>query len=261
MKTNLRRVLILAAGSGKRLKSLTASRPKCLVKIGGYPILFYQLRALETCGIKDIVMVTGYRASMIEKYVANNFPELHIQFIRNPHYQSTDKLYSWLLTKDIIRESLLSMDSDIIFHPAIISAALSMPRETNAALFCRRKCVKDETKVGVDSDGMIMNIGKDLKPGEISGKFTGIYVFSKNFSRSFFTAAGKLLNSQSQPFMKDATEYTIRKIMDEQNLLFHGLDVSQYPFAEIDSPRDLRIAEAETLPGIVSAIFNWNRDW
>lgn len=249
MKTNLRKVLILAAGRGKRLVPLTASRPKCLVEIGGYPILFYQLRALEACGIRDIVMVTGYRASMIEKYVAKNFPELHVQFIKNPHYQNTDKLYSWLLAKDSIKESLLSMDSDIIFHPAIISAALSIPRENNAALFCRRKCVKDETKVRVDSDGMIMNIGKDLKPGETSGKFTGIYVFSKNFSKLFFTIAKGL-----QPFTKDATEYTIRKIGDEQNLLIHGLDVSQYPFAEIDSLEDLRTAEKEVLPKIIAEL-------
>lgn len=43
--------IILAAGRGRRLMPYTADRPKCLVEVGGKPILYYQLRAIELRGI------------------------------------------------------------------------------------------------------------------------------------------------------------------------------------------------------------------
>ncbi len=245
MKDNYRKILILAAGIGKRLMPLTADRPKCLVEVGGRPILFYQLSALSACGVKDIIIVTGYRASMIEEYIAENFSDLRVRFIHDD--VATGKLYSWHLAKEVITGNQISLDSDIIFHPAIISAALSLPEETSAGLFYRKKWGEKETKVSVSADGRILDIGKDLRPDQTSGKFTGIYVFSEDFSRLFFTAAKELLNSDgSHAFGFDA----IRKIRDEQNLMLKGLDVSQYPFIEIDFPEDIRTAEKEVLPQI-----------
>lgn len=224
---------------------LTKDRPKCLVEVGGRPILFWQLQVLSRCGVKDITMVVGYLGSMIEDYVAKNFPLLSVKFIRDPRYPN--KLYSWHLAKDSITDSYLILDSDIIFHPAIISAALSLPAETNAGLFWRKKCEEGETKVSVGADGMILDIGKDLKPENISGKFTGIYVFAEDFHRLFFAVAEELLNSNGpHAFGFDV----IRKIRDEHGLLLRGLEVSEYPFMEINFPEEVRIAETEILPQI-----------
>lgn len=230
---------------------LTADRPKCLVEVGGNPILFYQLSALGACGVKEIVIVTGYRASMIEGYAAENFPHIRIQFIHNPDYLTTDKLHSWYLAKDKVMSGALIFDSDIIFHPAIISSALSLPKNVNAALYCRRQCGADETKVSVNKRGQIIDIGKNLKPVDVSGKFTGIYVFSKNFHRTFFKTVGELLNSKNpHAFGFDA----IRKINGGQGLGIRGFDISKYAFAEIDSSKDLRIAEEKTVPQVISAL-------
>jgi glucose-1-phosphate thymidylyltransferase len=57
--------VILAAGEGKRLRPLTRSRPKALIPIGNVPIIDYVIEALLACGIRDIIVVAGYRKEQV----------------------------------------------------------------------------------------------------------------------------------------------------------------------------------------------------
>ena len=45
------RGIILAAGRGSRLKSLTDERPKCLVELHGKPVLFWQMQSMRAAGV------------------------------------------------------------------------------------------------------------------------------------------------------------------------------------------------------------------
>lgn len=56
--------VVLAGGKGKRLNSKT---PKVLNEIGGRPMVFYSLEKLINLGIKDIIVVIGYKASEVQK--------------------------------------------------------------------------------------------------------------------------------------------------------------------------------------------------
>ena len=58
--------IILAAGLGSRLRPLTDDRPKCLVSVLGTPMVEQQIRFLHEVGIKDITLVTGYRADRLD---------------------------------------------------------------------------------------------------------------------------------------------------------------------------------------------------
>ena len=60
------RSIILAAGKGTRLGKLTQNKPKCLVKILGKPIIEYQLNIFDSCGIRDITLITGYMSSKLD---------------------------------------------------------------------------------------------------------------------------------------------------------------------------------------------------
>ena len=52
--------IILAAGISSRLRPLTNETPKCLLPVGGTPLLERTLRSLEQSGIRECVIVTGY---------------------------------------------------------------------------------------------------------------------------------------------------------------------------------------------------------
>jgi MurNAc alpha-1-phosphate uridylyltransferase len=63
--------MILAAGRGKRMGSLTEHTPKPLLKIKNKPLITHQIEALARAGIKDIVMNVGYLGSQIEAALGN----------------------------------------------------------------------------------------------------------------------------------------------------------------------------------------------
>jgi len=57
--------VILAAGEGKRVRPLTRSRPKALLPVANRPIIEYVIEALLKNGIRDIVVVVGYRKEQV----------------------------------------------------------------------------------------------------------------------------------------------------------------------------------------------------
>ena len=63
------KAFILAAGVSRRLYPHTYDVPKCLLDVGGKPIIHYQLEALKSLGILDITMVVGYHREMLTNHV------------------------------------------------------------------------------------------------------------------------------------------------------------------------------------------------
>ena len=45
-------VVVLAGGEGSRMNKLTSSKPKCLLPIGNYPMIWYPLNMLKSIGFK-----------------------------------------------------------------------------------------------------------------------------------------------------------------------------------------------------------------
>ncbi|MEN4098396.1 MAG: NTP transferase domain-containing protein, partial [Anaerolineaceae bacterium] len=73
------RVAILAGGFGSRLAEETEIKPKPMVEIGGYPILWHIMRHYSTYGYKDFVIALGYKGEIIKKYMMD-FVTLHSNF-------------------------------------------------------------------------------------------------------------------------------------------------------------------------------------
>ena len=62
------KAVILAAGRGLRMLSLTAGRPKPMLEIQGKPLLAHMVGRLRKAGLQELLIVTGYRAELIEEY-------------------------------------------------------------------------------------------------------------------------------------------------------------------------------------------------
>jgi glucose-1-phosphate cytidylyltransferase len=67
------KAVILAGGRGTRLSEETASRPKPMVEIGGYPVLWHILKIYSHHGINEFVICCGYKGYLIKEYFANYF--------------------------------------------------------------------------------------------------------------------------------------------------------------------------------------------
>lgn len=67
------KVLILAGGMGTRLGEETAVRPKPMVGIGGYPILWHIMKIYSHHGFNDFIVLTGYKQEVIKDYFVNYY--------------------------------------------------------------------------------------------------------------------------------------------------------------------------------------------
>jgi glucose-1-phosphate cytidylyltransferase len=67
------KAVILAGGLGTRLAEETSVRPKPMVNIGGYPILWHIMKTYATHGINDFVVCCGYRGDVIKEWFATYY--------------------------------------------------------------------------------------------------------------------------------------------------------------------------------------------
>ena len=67
------KVLILAGGLGSRLSEETVLKPKPMVEIGGYPILWHIMKIYSHYGFNDFIILTGYKSHVIKDYFVNYY--------------------------------------------------------------------------------------------------------------------------------------------------------------------------------------------
>src|SRR5262245_8461604 len=74
------KAFLLAAGLGSRLRPLTDRTPKCLVRIGGLPLVDIWLAALAGCGVDEVLVNTHHLAHLVQDHFAayTGKPVVHV---------------------------------------------------------------------------------------------------------------------------------------------------------------------------------------
>ena len=137
------KALILAAGVSRRLYPQTYNTPKCLLEVGGKPIINYQLEALSELGINDITMIVGYHREMLMESVKKNFPEINFKFIVNHHYFETNTAYSVYVGKEALSDQHLLMNADVIYKKELLANQIS---DRGGKLYCTHN--EDRVTIG-----------------------------------------------------------------------------------------------------------------
>lgn len=65
------KAVILAGGLGTRLSEETSLRPKPMVEVGGYPVLWHIMKTYAAHGIDDFIVCCGYKGAFIKEYFAS----------------------------------------------------------------------------------------------------------------------------------------------------------------------------------------------
>ena len=66
--TKIDKAVLLAAGRGTRMRDLTAELPKPMIKVRNKPVLLHIIEGLQAAGIKDFLIVIGYRGDVVKEY-------------------------------------------------------------------------------------------------------------------------------------------------------------------------------------------------
>ena len=114
--TEVRKAIILAAGSGQRLRPLTDNLPKCLVEVEGEPILFRTLGTLAQYGVREVVIVVGHCADQVMAAVGKSFKGIDVKFVQAPQYETTNNIVSLWEARAHCDEDLLLIEGDVIFE-------------------------------------------------------------------------------------------------------------------------------------------------
>ncbi|MEO7822220.1 MAG: phosphocholine cytidylyltransferase family protein, partial [Gemmatimonadaceae bacterium] len=180
------RAIILAAGVGSRLQALSGGKPKCLVEIGGRPLILHQIEALADHGIGPVLVIAGYRAEQVREVVGDR-----AEFVINERFQETNSLYSLWLSREHMSGPFILLNCDLFFNPEILERLLDAPSNT-LAYDSTSSRGREQTKIAV-KDGRVVDIGKDVPPGSARGESLGLLKFDAEGGKAMFDAADRLV--------------------------------------------------------------------
>jgi choline kinase len=235
------KAVILAAGIASRLRPLTDTTPKCLLKLREKSILERTIDNLISNGINELIIVTGYLQEKIKDFIRQKYPSLSVSYIYNDVYQSTNNIYSLWLTRDHVQNSeILLLDSDIIFDKRIINMLLSADHGNYLAIRSDHDLSEEEMKVIVSEENHILNISKQIDPQEAAGESIGIEKFEPEFLTILFNKLETRVVSNGR--VNDFYEAAFQDTIDDGSKLI-ALDVGDYKCIEIDTAEDIKQAE------------------
>ncbi len=229
------KAVILAAGTSSRLRPLTASTPKCLLKVNGKTLLERTLDNFISNGITDFLIVTGYLQDMIRDFVAQNYPNLNVKFLCNKDYATTNNIYSLFLAEDFAcgNDFILS-DSDILFSKDIIAALLA-DKNPDVLAMNRHELGEEEIKIISDAERNVLEISKVCSIEKAVGESVGLEKMSAGYSAALYKELHQMIDREglSNVFYEKAFERLI-----PQGHIFKYLDTTDFFSMEIDTVED-----------------------
>ena len=241
--------VILAAGTGSRLGTVSNGRPKCLLPIGGRPLIEHQLEALADAGIGEVLVVVGHKGDDVRKTVGNR-----AEFVENTRFEETNSLYSLWLAKDWVKGPFVLLNGDLLFHPDVLHRLLA--RGGNAIVFDSSSTRgSEQTKVAI-REGKVIDLGKDLSPELTRGESLGLICFDAAGCEALFPRVNAMVQNGGEK------SWVMEAIRSECTMLaFKAVNVAGLPWAEVDFPYDLNRAQREVWPAIHQSRWKKTLHW
>jgi histidinol-phosphate/aromatic aminotransferase/cobyric acid decarboxylase-like protein/choline kinase len=240
------KAIILAAGLGNRMRPLTQTVPKALIEVGGRCMIGRIVDVLLDNHIRTILVVTGYRAGDIERWLRLHYSDVDFQFLHNERYEETNNIVSTALAFEHLEldDDILLIESDLVCEPAVLERIIKSPHP-DVALVDRYRPGFDGTVVTVAGGIVTSVIPPHLQLGEFSFadkfKTLNIYKFSREFCRGAFR---QLLTYYARSI--DCTcyyELILGILIYVQKAVIRAEILDGEAWAELDDPNDLRVAE------------------
>jgi choline kinase len=234
------KAIILAAGRGSRMKSLTDERPKCLVELRGKPLLEWQLESLRAAGISDIAVVTGYKRELLAE---RGLSEFH-----NPRWAETNMVSSLACAESWLEgQPCIVSYSDIFYSPVAVQslinsdAALAVTYDPNwLQLWTERfgDPLLDAETFRLTATHTLAEIGnKPQSVDDVQGQYMGLLRFTPEG-----WAEVVRLRAELSPQQRDSMHMTntLQRVIDAGRVPIEAVAYTG-EWGEVDSSEDLSV--------------------
>lgn len=233
------KAIILAAGRGSRLNELTSEKPKCLNIIGGQSLIKWQISVLRAGGVDEIIIVTGYRAEMLE------FDG--IKTVCNHDWEKTQMVSSLLCAREEFEDGVIVSYSDIIYSSSVVSSLIKK-KEDGIVVFDTKwrelwesrfdKPLEDAESFRINEDGLIEDIGQSVASfDDVQGQFVGLMKFPPIILSWIID-----MNDRYPDKIRRTDMTTLLQMMVKEGRKLYGMAING-GWCEVDTARDLAVAE------------------
>jgi len=229
--------VVLAAGEGKRMRPLTAQRPKVMLPVAKCPMMEHLVLAARDAGITDFVFVVGYGAREVRAHFGDG-ERFGIHIMYAPQRQQSGTADALRSAQNLISGPFLAMNGDMILTSADIARLIHMPAP----------CMGTSTTDHPGDFGVVLVENERVTALEEKSKHPKSNIINAGaylFSQEIFD-----LLAQVQPSSRGELELTdaLGVLIARQSLMA----VSLSTWMDIGYPWDLLDANAVLLAGISS---------
>ena len=245
------KLIILAAGEGKRLQPLTKNTPKCMVEIFGKPLLEHQIDVIKKCGISEIIIVNGYHGEIIK------IPD--VKFYKNEKYHSTNMVETLFCAEKELDGPVIISYGDILYEKNVLEKLLASETDFSVVIDknwknywqIRTQNILDDIESLTLKNGFITNLGQKVTSlNNIQGQYIGLIKFQNNalsILKDFYHLSKKQSKSGQNP-LNPKTSFENSYMTDFlQGLINNGHKLKAIEinggWLELDTLHDLKIYE------------------
>ncbi len=235
------KIIILAAGQGRRLLPLTENAPKALLDIHGQSLLAVQVQAFCACGATEIVVLTGFRAATINdelENLARRFPQTSFRTLFNPFYAVADNLASCWMARFEMDSDFILVNGDNLFRAGLVQTLLEAPKAPITVAIDRKETYdSDDMKVMLDGQ-RLTEIGKRLPLDTVDAESIGMIAFRGEGPGMFRRA---LEEAMLEP---DALRRWYLSVIGAlaRDVNVQTASIEEHEWCEVDVPLDLQHA-------------------
>ena len=242
------KVIIIAAGKGRRISKEFKDIPKALIPVNGETIFQKQKKAFKKNNILELVVITGPK---------NQFKDLDAEYVQDFENENHDILGSLLMAKKYLKGKIIICYSDIIFEENIVHQLINTDGDIVLAIDLDwKKAYEGRTEhppfeaenILLNDKNKIIEIKKNIQNtnGKV-GEFIGLIKMTETGSKIFLEKINDLQKnhvgkfhyapSLERAYLTDMIQELINSSIEVTPSFISG------KWCEIDTKQDLETAE------------------
>lgn len=221
--------ILMASGLGSRMRPLTNTTPKPLIKVNNTPMIETVINALDMAGVERIFVVVGYLGEQF-KYLTDKYSNVSI--INNTDYEAINNISSIYYAREEMKKSdVYICEADLYISDADILQCIDKSKSGYCGIMVEGH--SDDWVFEQDPDGIITRVGK---VGDNCFNMCGLSYFNKE--------QALLIANEIERIYGNKGQYEDLFWDDVVNSIINKLDLTVFPvnatqIVEIDTVEEL----------------------